>query len=730
MNKPELLSPAGNMEALKSAIHNGADAVYIGGKDFGARKFADNFEEDEIIEAIKYAHLYDVKVYVTVNTIIYENEIENAVKYLKFLYWTGVDAVIMQDIGMISLVHQLIPDLEIHASTQTHNCNDSTLQLFKNLGVTRVVMARELSLNQINELKTDIEKEVFIHGALCICYSGCCLFSSLNGGRSGNRGKCAGPCRLPYTLIKNDKPIKTEGQYLLSPKELNTSKQINQILNSNIQSLKIEGRMKSKEHVGYVTKMYRELIDNHFTNNKEKDLKKLFNREFTTGHLFNSKNKDLMNIKSPNHIGIKIGKVINTGKKIKIKLTDDLAQNDGIRFKESNKGLIINKLYNENGLLINSAKKDEIIYLDNKVNLSSLDTVLKTTDYNLIEKLKKYPEKKIPINFEVIAKENQNIEIIISDNKHKISNHGSIVQKSITKPITKENIIKQLSKLGNTPFIINNINVKMDNNIFIPLKELNELRRKLVQKLTLERTKVNRLLPHIKHNNQRKKTTNSININALVTNENQLKFLLDKVNKIYTDDYNLYLKYKNQNVYFKTNRTPTNLQELSNENLLLTELGAVNKYSKNNNCISDYFLNIVNSYSVNFLENKGIKTITLSPELSMNQILEIVKYTNNVEIIIYGTLELMVMNHCIISMNDKCPNCKQDKYYLKNKQNELFPIITKNCKTHIMHHKKIDLLDNLSELKEMGVTNFRLELFDENENQILNILNKVKRIIN
>lgn len=730
MNKPELLSPAGNMEALKSAIHNGADAVYIGGKNFGARKFADNFDEKEMIQAIKYAHLYNIKIYVTVNTIIYEKETNEFIEYLKFLYWAGVDAVIMQDIGMIELARKIIPKLEIHASTQTNNCNDDTLKLFKELGVTRVVLARELSLEQINNLKTEIEKEVFIHGALCICYSGCCLFSSLNGGRSGNRGKCAGPCRLPYTLIKNNKPLKTEGLYLLSPKELNTSKQIKEILKSNVQSLKIEGRMKSKEHVGFVTKMYRELIDNNYTNNNEKDLKKLFNRDFTQGHLFNQKNENLMNIKSPNHIGIEIGKVTNINKKIQIKLTDDLSQNDGIRFKESNKGLIINKLYNKKGLLIKNAKKGDTVYLDNKINIKSLDTVLKTTDYNLIENLKNYKERKIPVNFKIIAKENKSLEVSISDGIYTIMKTGNIIQKSITSPITKENIIKQISKLGSTPFTINKIDIIMDNNIFIPLKELNEIRRMLTEKLIFEKTKTNRLLPSTKNEHSYKIINNDININAFVTNESQLKTLLHKVNSIYTDDYNLYLKYKNKNVYFKTDRTNTNLPEISNENLLLTELGDIYKYPKNNNCISDYFLNVVNSYSINFLEKKGIKKITLSPELSLNQIHDIAKYNNNVEVIIYGTLELMVMNHCIIAMNDGCPNCKHDKYFLKNKQNELFPIITKNCKTHIMHHKKIDLLNNIKELKEMGITNYRLELFDENEIQIQNILNKIKKIIN
>ncbi|MBQ9011923.1 MAG: U32 family peptidase [Bacilli bacterium] len=398
MNKPELLSPAGNMDALKAAIHNGADAVYLSGKQYGARAYADNFTEQQLINAIKYAHIYDVKVYVTTNTLIYEDEIEDFVKYLKFLYLNGVDAVLMQDIGMISLIRKIIPDLEIHASTQTNNCNDETLQLFKELGIKRVVLARELSLKQINNLKTDIEKEVFIHGALCVSYSGCCLFSSLNGSRSGNRGKCAGPCRLPYTLIKNNQVIVTDGKYLLSTKELNTSNKIKELLKANIQSFKIEGRLKSKEYVGFVTKMYRKLIDE---NTKEKDtdkkLQQLFNRGFTEGHLFQT--EDLLNTKSPNHIGIPIGKVLEVGKKIKIKLNDTISQNDGIRFKESNKGLIINKLYNQKKLLINKAKKNDIVYIDNKVNLKSKDEVLKTTDFSLNKALETYQEKKLKVNF-------------------------------------------------------------------------------------------------------------------------------------------------------------------------------------------------------------------------------------------------------------------------------------------------------------------------------------------
>jgi len=207
MKKVELLSPAGDMKSLKSAVHNGADAIYLSGKNYGARKFANNFTMEEIEEAIKYCHLYDVKVYITINTMIYSDEIDELINYIKTIHEFGVDAVIMQDIGLIKLVRETFPNLEIHASTQAHNHNEEGLQFFKSLGVTRCVLARELSLDEIKNLSVEIEKEVFIHGALCVSYSGECLFSSLTLNRSGNRGECAGLCRLPYELYENETQI-------------------------------------------------------------------------------------------------------------------------------------------------------------------------------------------------------------------------------------------------------------------------------------------------------------------------------------------------------------------------------------------------------------------------------------------------------------------------------------------------------------------------------------------
>ena len=203
--RTELLSPCGNIECVYQAVNNGADAIYLAGKKFGARKYANNFTEEEIIKTINYCHLYGVKVYITVNTMIYEEEVKECLEYIEFLYKNNVDALIMQDIGLIDTVLKKYPNLEVHASTQCHNHNKEGISFLKSLGVKRIVLDRELSLDEINDIDIDIEKEVFIHGALCVSYSGCCLFSSMNGGRSGNRGECVGSCRQPYNLIENNK---------------------------------------------------------------------------------------------------------------------------------------------------------------------------------------------------------------------------------------------------------------------------------------------------------------------------------------------------------------------------------------------------------------------------------------------------------------------------------------------------------------------------------------------
>lgn len=702
--KTELLAPAGNLEILKSAIEAGADAIYIGGKKFGARAFAPNFTNEEIKQACNLCHLYDVKLYVTINTVVFENEILDFIDFVKFLYEIGIDAVIVQDIGMINIIKKLFPRLEIHSSTQMHTHNNYCVKLLKSMGISRVVLAREMSLKEIKKLDKNIEIEVFIHGALCASYSGCCLFSSLNGGRSGNRGACVGSCRLPYKIIKNGKIIKTD-DYVLSTKDLCSVHNIKELLDSNINSFKIEGRMKNLHYVKYVTYVYRKLIDDYYADKKIdvpeetiNNLKKLFNREFTKGYLFED---NIYNSKSPNHIGTFLGKVVKFNKnKIYIKLHDTLYQEDGIRFTNSKKGMIVNKIYNEKGLLVNKVDKNSICIIDNKIGLDCNDLVNKTIDMNLIKLVEEIKGKKIAIKFEVKAKINEPLIITISDGKNKITENFSVLEKAINKSTSKQEIFNKLNKLGNTPFYLDSINYDLDK-VFIPMTILNEARRILCEKLISARTNFLRT-SNVSYVSDFP-VKNKRDINVLVRNEKQLKFVLGKVDKIYVTDYELYKAYKNKNIFYKVPRINYEDLNFENENLLVSDLGALYKFSKQNNVITDYTLNVCNHESINTLSSFGSKQITLSPEITEYNICNY-----NTETIVYGRLELMAIKHLNYSGD-----------YLVDKFENKYPIINDHY-TSILHFKNFDIIDK--NIKG----NLRIELFDEDEKQISKILERLK----
>ncbi len=726
MNKKELLVPVGNKECLISAINAGCDAVYLAGSNYGARKYAENFSNNEIVDAIKMCHIYGVKVYVTINTLIFDREFPDVVEFIKFLHKNNVDAIIMQDIGLINYIHQILPNLELHASTQMHVHNKDTLNFLENLGVKRVVFARELSLNYINSIKTNLEKEVFIHGALCISYSGQCLFSSRVLNRSGNRGACAGMCRLPYKLLENNQVVNTPGDYLLSPKELCSIDTFTKLMESDILSFKIEGRMKSPEYVYYVTKIYRNLINKYYNNEKlsvNKDdfdmLMSIYNREYTKGYLNND--SDIMNIKSPNHQGLLIGKVIEyNNKKIKIKLLKNLHQFDSIRFKNNNLGCTVNFLYNSKDNLINEGNKGDIIYLDNFLNINSLDDVYLTKPYI---KLETSVTKKIDIDLKITLKTNELIRVLVSDNKNNFEIYGPMVEKSKNSPISKDNVIKQLSKLNNTPYKLNNIDIDIDNNIFVNLKELNILRRNMVDKLNEIRIgKSNYVLGH--YNSEYHKDKDITGISVVVRNKEQLDIVLKyNIDRIYTTNKDLL----SDKVKYKVPRDLLNIDNLNND-MLLTDYSQVFKYPSSH---SDYFLNITNTYSVDYL-SKYTELITLSPELSMNSLKDMQLKNKNVEIYIYGKLELMLMKYCplnyLLNKDKTCSICKNNnKYYLQDRNNYLYRIIT-NKDTHstiIYDYKNIDLIDNINTFKNMGINNYRIEFLEETATEVKNILERV-----
>lgn len=716
MKKHELLIPVGNMSCLKQAVLNGADAVYLAGRKFGARKFAVNFTNEELVDAISYCHLYGVRVYVTMNTLIHDNEVESFLEQIRFLHKIGVDAVIVQDLGMIYLIRQKFPNLEVHASTQANNSSIDTCRMLYDLGVKRVVLSRELSIEEINNIDVDIEKEVFIHGALCVSYSGCCLMSSMNGGRSGNRGECAGSCRLPYSLTKDNKLIKKDS-YLLSMKELNASCHIKELLNSNIDSFKIEGRMKGALYVGFITRFYRRLIDGEkFDFNSETDkLKTIFNREFTDGHLFGVKDSDLINEKTPNHIGLEIGKAILEKNRIKLILSPgkSIQQFDSIRFLNSNKGMVINYLYDKNNKLCNSSS--DICYVDNKVSLTHDDVLSKTNDY-LLEKEYNMDtiQRKIPISFKVIAKTGECLVITISDGINSITEKTGRVEEAKTIPTSLDSIKEKLSKVGNSPFIVHNIDVEIDGNSFIQIKMINELKRLLIDKLIEERQKTKTLF--VERDFSFVKSTSKEfgrSYTCRVYNEEQLKMCLDlPFKRIYVSSLDVYEKYKsNERVMFSLERSF--YKNNYNEGFVSDCFNF-----KSGNFYGSYGLNVTNIYTAYYLQLLGLKNIPLSVELTNDEVVSIINHYKEecgsalFEIMGYGRVENMIIKGNILNINSN------EEYKLIDSKGRVFPVFFDGKKTHIYHS---DIrFNNYPQLD----VNLFFDFIDESGEQIRDVVTK------
>ena len=724
MKKPELLSPAGNMQCLKAAIQAGCDAVYLGGYKFGARTFAGNFDNEEMIEAINYAHLYGVKIYVTVNTIIYENEVEEFMEYVDFLYKNNADALIIQDIGMLDLIRKTYPNFELHASTQMHLHNKEGVDLARKLGVKRCVIARETDFQTIKNIKDniDMDLEVFVHGALCISYSGQCLMSSLIGGRSGNRGSCAGSCRLKYDFIHNNKKINKD-DYILSTKDLNSLENIGKLIDIGVDSFKLEGRMKSPAYVYTVTKLYRKAIDSYLQKGKveidEKELnnlRKIFNRKFTRGFLFNEDNNEYTNPYRPNHLGIEIGKVIDVkGSNAIVKLIDNLSINDGIRFVgKKDTGLILTSMF-KNGKKVTKAYKGDVVSIKIKEDVKVGSIVLKTTDYNLnkeIEEQIKQEVRKVNITGEVNLYIDKPVQFTISDGINEVKVIGNNVQKSINAPILKEKVGEQLNKLGSTIYKFESLKINMDENIFISIKELNELRRNAIELLNEKRLykrdyvkgKYSIDIPDFEREQKY-----SVQINSL----KQYEMIKDKnYQVIYIDDLDTFKQIEDDRKILKLERV---INEYLNykTSLLVGELGSINYYE---NIITDFSLNIVNSYSVALLHSLGVKRITLSYEMTDEQIMELINAYNkrynknpNLELIVYANEEVMISKFNL----NKYFNVESNSF-LKDRFGNLYPIIVKNNLMHIYNYK-YRYYEDYNKYFNMGINCVRFNILTDKD---------------
>jgi len=509
---PELLAPAGSPEAARAAVQNGADAIYLGGKQFSARQFADNFSDEELREILDYCHVYGVKVYVTVNTLVHDRELESALEYLRTLYNAGVDAVIMQDLGLIRAASKLLPGLTIHGSTQMTVHNSAGVSFLEEIGVQRVVLAREMSLEDITRVRktTKMELEVFVHGALCISYSGQCLLSSMIGGRSGNRGKCAQPCRLPYALCETDKNSSDETYtHILSPKDLNLIEHLPKLIQAGVAGLKIEGRMKRPEYVAVVVGAYRQALDRYAENPDDysvlpetlKDLAQVFNREFTTGYLYGNLGREMMSLDRPNNRGILLGrvqKVDRTTGLVTLRIDVPLSVGDEIEFWVTSGGrkeAKVSRLLKGHIETDYAAPGEEVqIELNSTKGIHRGDRVFKTSDAQLMAKARQsytspVRKRKIPLELEVYLHPGEPLKLTGTDSLgNQVSVSSEVVaEEAVKRPLTQESLGQQLDRLGNTPFELSHLDFDIDARVIIPISEINKTRRKLIEGLEEKR---------------------------------------------------------------------------------------------------------------------------------------------------------------------------------------------------------------------------------------------------
>ena len=693
MNNIELLSPVGDFECLKAAVQNGADAVYLGTTNFSARSSAKNFDLTSLEEAINYAHLRNVKVYLALNTLIKNTEFEEATKLVVDVYNLGIDAIIVQDLGLAVWIKENIPTLPLHASTQmtVHNL-EGVLKLEK-LGFSRAVLSRETSIHEISDIykKSTIEIEAFVHGALCISYSGQCLLSSMIGARSGNRGKCAQACRLPYKLYDNDKLL--DSGYLLSPRDLCSLDLIPELINAGITSFKIEGRMKTPEYVAIVTKIYRKYINLALSDKSfkvegldKKTLMQVFNRgEFSHGHLEDEPNRNLIFKDKSNNMGIYLGNVskYNENKRyITLTLNETLNIGDTISVQNEDYKYTVSELMDKK-INIKEGKPKQIVTIGRlKGNIKPGDKVYKLESIilnNLAQTSYSSEFKKTKINAYVKVKQNEPIYLKI-DGPYGISieSFSNIIpEQAKNAPITYDRIEKQLSKLGGTPFEFEKIQIDLGDNLFIPsISSLNELRRDCISKL--ENEIINKFRPKaITHKFEKQKTfeANQEHTTSILLNKLNLSYKYEQLedidniyiplkyfsNKIYDDvintlgnKFNLYIymptivksNYKN---LFKNNIEKC-LEKFNIKGFVISNIGdleLLGKYIKKYEVIGNYTLNIFNNFSIKEYSDLELNKITISPELDKENILNISsKSILPCEIIAYGNLPVMNLNYC------------------------------------------------------------------------------------
>ena len=728
----EILAPAGTYETMVAAFNAGADAVYVGGNCFSARAFAANFSDEELLSAINYAHFIGKRLYLTINTLLKDNEIDDKLfSYLKPLYEVGLDAVIVQDLGVMQYITKYFPNLPIHCSTQMTITGANYASIFKDTNVTRIVTPRELSFQEIKHISetTGLEIESFVHGALCYCYSGQCLLSSMIGGRSGNRGRCAQPCRLPYSLQEWD----IKDKFLLSPKDLCTLNILPDILDANVYSLKIEGRMKKPEYVASVVSIYRKYVD-MLINNGRRDykvdeadidlLREIYNRGGFTDGFYNKHNsKSIMSIDRPNHIGVNVGKLLSKSKNsFSFKIT-----------KNINKGDILEIEGNEFFAPYDILSGTTFNYKGNFQKIKDNSTLYRTRNNKLVEDIVKryiYNEKgdmlyiTKTININVTAYEGEKLKITVLDDKNSIEYYGNEISTAVNKPLLPNDIEKQMRKTGGSEFVVNEVTVDIKGNIFIPIGSMNEARREALRSfkdnilqefyrnemLIFPKTETN-MVTNTSIETKANTTTSSeteSKINVLISTKEQFDVVMVAI-KDGLQIETIYLEY----VSFSLNSIIQMIQECNvssikciiampfiardnclselNENIevlknikadgflfrnLETYFYFINNEINIKSVIFDSNIYSYNSYDIEYYKSLGADRLTASYELNSKELSRL--DVSRLELNIYGYIPVMYSAGCIYKTMDKCRKYSGDN---------------KTCEDLIKLHDSLELID-------------------------------------
>lgn len=710
--KAEILAPAGNREALQAAFAAGADAVYFGLPLFGARAFAKNFTLEEAKDIIEQAHLAGKKIYVTMNTLLEEDQMEKAYEWAKALHEMGVDALIIQDLGLIHLLHHRLPNLELHASTQLSVTTPYQIEQLAKLGISRVVLAREATLEQIEACaKTGMELEAFVHGALCISYSGQCRFSQVRYNRSGNKGACAQPCRMEYVLEENGTPLESDGHFLLSPKDLSLVQDVADLIKAGVWSLKIEGRMKSPEYVFESVQATRKGLNHEALSEEDfENMETTFHRGYTKGHTFEKRGRDLMNPKSSNHQGVRIGTVLGGSKdKVRIRLEKELNQGDGLRFGTSSEapGGMANFIFDAKGKLISKGQAGQEVEIKCAAYVTPGLEVRKTSSISLQKKVEeaiRTTKIQAPISMHLQANAiGSPLLLSASDGKQSVTVQGESLQEAKTAPTTLEQIERSLQKTGNTWAKVEHISVDLPQNAFLPAKVLNDLRRTVLEKLESKKKEHPAIL-EVPYSFAPEKPEP---LPSIVEIQQKPQSLADGLLQVSE---------------FPLAHTTPKANLTHDQGLFTDHLGQGRIVES---------MNITNSYALAALLELGYQGAVLSGELSEQGRKELLEqfearygFKAPVMMTVYEKPRLMVMNHCPVNtlkkdgLRQNCSLCRLNQYTLKGKDGKRAILYGNvDCQMQLFDETPQDRLEDIPSLKQEGIEAFRLVLTNEDATQ-------------